>query len=275
MLAALMKLLVVLCAACAGAPPQAARVEVKSEAKAVLGDVLTLESKILGERRVINVYVPPGYATASERYPVMYMADGGMNEDFPHVVGSVDVSIKNAVIRPVIVVGIQNTERRRDLVGATVVAEEQQAAPHAGGAERFRRFLRDEVTPLVEQRYRTTAERAIIGESLSGLFVVETLLVEPAMFDSYIAADPSVWWNEAQLLREAAAHLAGWTAGAKTLYVASSQDDIGHGSRELVAAIDRSGAPIAVTYEPMPAEHHGTIFPTAALHGIRLVFAPR
>jgi predicted alpha/beta superfamily hydrolase len=271
MLVAPMKLLFVLLAACAGASQQAARVEVSP--KAVLGDTLTLESKVLGERRVINIYVPPDYAASKDRYPILYMADGGMNEDFPHVVGSVDVSIKNAVIRPVIVVGIQNTERRRDLVGPTVVAEEQKAAPHAGGNERFRTFLRTEVKPLIAERYRTSGETAFVGESLAGLFTVETLLVEPTLFDSYIAADPSVWWNEAQLVRDAAMHLARWNTGAKTLYVASSQDDLDHGSRELVAAIRRSGAPIAVTYEPMPAETHGTIFPTAALHGIRLVFA--
>lgn len=272
MLAAVMKLLFVLCAACAGAP-QTTHIEPTAEPKAILGDTLSLASKVLGERRVINVYVPPEYTSSNERYPVLYMADGGMTEDFPHVAGSVDVSIKNAVIRPVIVVGIQNTERRRDLVGPTVVAEEQKNAPHAGGAERFRRLLREEIKPLIEQRYRTTAESAIVGESLAGLFVVETLLVEPSLFDGYIAADPSVWWNEQQLLRDAAMHLARWSTGSKVLYVASSRDDIGDGTRELVAAIGRSGVPIAVTYEPMPVEQHGTIFPTAALHGIRTVFA--
>src|SRR6185295_19581518 len=78
-------------------------------AVAALGETLAIDSKVLGERRVINVYVPPDYATSAARYPVLYMPDGGMKEDFPHVVGSVDVSIKNAVIRPVIVVGVENT----------------------------------------------------------------------------------------------------------------------------------------------------------------------
>jgi predicted alpha/beta superfamily hydrolase len=69
-------------------------------------------------------------------------------------------------------------------------------APHAGGADRFRDFLRDELKPFIDSRYRTTAESALIGESLAGLFVIETFLFEPTLFDSYIAADPSVWWNE-------------------------------------------------------------------------------
>jgi hypothetical protein len=265
---------VVVVAACSSAP-RSAGPRVTTTEVAALGETLAIESKVLGERRVINVYVPPGYETSSARYPVLYMPDGGMNEDFPHVVGSVDVSIKNAVIRPVIVVGIQNTERRRDLVGPTAIAEEQAMAPNAGGADRFRRFLRDEVKPLIAARYRTTAESALIGESLAGLFVVETFLVEPTLFDGYIAVDPSVWWNEQAAVRTAMERLAWWTAGAKTLYVATGDlPEMQAGVAVLTAAL-RVQAPVGVawTYEPMPHEQHHTIYPTAALHGIRLVFA--
>lgn len=238
----------------------------------MLGETLALDSKLLDERRVINVYVPPGYATSQARYPVLYMLDGGMGEDFPHVVGSVDVSIKNAVIRPVIVVGIENTERRRDLVGPTEIAEEREAAPHAGGSERFRTFIRDELEPMIEERYRTSDESAVIGESLAGLFVIETFLVEPTLFDSYIAADPSVWWNNQALVREEGPRLGWWSAGAKQLYIATSQmqDGVAH----LKALLEIYAPPgVRWTHEPMHDEQHGTLFPTAALHGIRTVFA--
>lgn len=243
---------------------------------ASLGETWTIDSRVLGERRVINVYVPPGYATSGTpaRYPVLYMPDGGMAEDFPHVVGSVDVSIKNEVIRPVIVVGIENTERRRDLVPPTVEAEEREAAPHAGGSARFRRFLREELIPAIDARYRTSHERALIGESFAGLFVLETLLDEPDLFDGYIAADPSVWWNQQTLVRNAAVQLAGWTAGPKALYVATADyAETQQAVALLVDTIHITGAPIAVTDEPMPAEHHNTIFAIAALRGIRTLFA--
>lgn len=244
-----------------------------SSAVAAIGETLTIESKLLGEKRVINVYVPPDYATSQERYAVLYMPDGGMKEDFPHVVGSVDVSIKNGIIRPVIVVGVENTERRRDLPGPTTVPSEMKAAPHAGGNDRFRAFLRDELKPLIAARYRTTTESAIVGESLAGLFVIETLLVEPTLFDGYIAADPSLQWNEHELARSAAARLA-WITGPRTLYVATADEpDILEGVAMLVSALRIQAPPIAWRYEPMPGEHHGTIFPTAALRGIRMLFA--
>ncbi len=240
---------------------------------ASIGETLTLESKILGEKRVINVYVPPDYATSTDRYPVLYMPDGGMKEDFPHIVGSVDVSIKNGIIRPVIVVGVENTVRRRDLPGPTTVPEEMKAAPHAGGNTTFRAFLRDELKPMIAARYRTTAESAIVGESLAGLFVIETLLVEPTLFDGYIAADPSLQWNEHELARSAAAR-APWISGPRTLYVATADEpDIQEGVAMLVSALRIQAPPIVWRYEPMPDEHHGTIFPTAALRGIRFLFA--
>src|ERR1043166_288613 len=190
-------LVFVLAAGCAHAAPVPARPAPPSSASPLtLGETFQLESKILGERRAINVYLPPGCSRAAARCPVLYMPDGGLDEDFPHILGDLDVSIKNEVIRPVILVGIPNTERRRDLVGPTTVAEEQKAAPHAGGAERFRRFLREELKPAIAARYRGPWESAISGESRPGLFVLETLLVEPDLFDHYVAVDPSGWWNQ-------------------------------------------------------------------------------
>lgn len=261
-------------ALCACTPaPRSPTAPASSPGVAALGQTLALPSKILGETRVINVYLPPDYATSGERYPVLYMPDGGMTEDFPHVVGSVDVSIKNGIVRPVIVVGVQNTERRRDLVGPTTIPSEMQAAPHAGGNTRFRAFLRDELKPMIAARYRTTAESALVGESLAGLFVIETLLVEPTLFDGYIAADPSLQWNDYELARTAAARTA-WLPAGRTLYVATADEPMIHqGVDMLVSALRIQAPPLTWRYEPMPEEHHGTIFPTAALHGIRMLFA--
>lgn len=238
----------------------------------MLGDTLTIDSKILGERRTINVYTPPDYAKGG-RFPVLYMPDGGMNEDFPHVVGSVDVSIKNAVIRPVIVVGVQNTERRRDLAPPTVVPEEQKSAPHAGGSDKFRTFFREELKPAIEARYRTTKESALIGESAGGLFAMETFVKEPTLFDGYIAADPSLWWNEQTLTRSAAVALTNWTAGPKQLYFTLSTEGDQQAFELFVRTLEIAKPPGVVWKAEPLNERHGTIFPTTALYGIRMLFA--
>jgi predicted alpha/beta superfamily hydrolase len=241
----------------------------------VIGETFTIDARELGERRVINVYLPPDYAASGQRYPVLYMPDGGIKEDFPHVTGLIDVSIKNEVIRPFIVVGIENTERRRDLVGPTTVAKERAIAPHAGGSDRFRRFLRDELKPQIAARYRTTSEAALIGESLAGLFVVETLLVDPALFDAYIAVDPSVWWNDQAMVRGAAARFDAWPLPPKRLYVATGDlPEMQQGVAILLDAVrDHHPAGLDARYDPLPDEHHNTIFPVAALRGFRALFA--
>jgi predicted alpha/beta superfamily hydrolase len=265
-------------AACmhAEAPPPPQATPPGSAAPLVVGETFSMESKILGERRVINVYLPPRYRQGVDRFPVLYMPDGGIDEDFPHVMGAIDVSIKNEVIQPMLVVGIQNVERRHDLVGPTSVAEEQKAAPHAGGAERFRQFLRDELKPYIAAHYRFTAQSAIVGESLAGLFVLETLLVDPALFDAYIAVDPSVWWNRQALVRSAAARFAAWSAGKKTLFVTTSEEPSSQaGIAILVAALEATPPPGLVWhYVPLPDEHHSTIFPVSANRAFRMLFAP-
>jgi predicted alpha/beta superfamily hydrolase len=230
---------------------------------------------VLGERRVINVYLPPDYRHSLDDYPVLYMPDGGIDEDFPHITGFVDVSIKNQVIRPMLVVGIQNTERRRDLVGPTTVAKEHELAPHAGGADRFRQFLRDELKPAIAKNFRVTRQSAIVGESLAGLFVLETFLVAPDLFDSYIAVDPSVWWNQQGLVRSAAARFAKWSTGPKQLFITTSEEPSSQDGVAILIAALEAARPSGVVwhYVPLPDEHHNTIFPISAIRAFRTLFA--
>ncbi|MCR5890000.1 alpha/beta hydrolase [Hymenobacter sp. J193] len=200
-----------------------------------------------------------------------------MGEDFLHVAGLVQVLNGNGTMRPFILVGIENTQRRRDLTGPTTDPEDQKIAPKVGGSAAYRTFLRTELMPLIRQRYRTSAESALVGESLAGLFVVETLLLEPALFDTYLAFDPSVWWNKGQLAGQAENLLRTYTGPAKTLYIASSRDNEKIPESRRLASVLR-GAPkgrLVWYYQPMVQETHATIYHPAALQAFRLVFKPK
>lgn len=240
-----------------------------------IGETFTIESNVLKETRRINVYVPPGYTAANDlRVPVLYMPDGGIGEDFLHIAGLLQVSIANETMRPFMLVGIENTARRRDLTGPTLNAEDKKIAPQVGGSMAFREFIRKELMPEVEARYRTTEETAIVGESLAGLFVVETFLLDRDLFDIYIAVDPSVWWNDARLVNGAADQLRRPANGAKALYFVSSEE------KETAAILQRFAASLTANaaaarwhYEPMPQEKHSTIFHPAALKAFRTVLA--
>jgi predicted alpha/beta superfamily hydrolase len=171
----------------------------------VIGETFTIDSKIMSETRRLNVYFPPRYAEIPQaRFPVFYMPDGGVAEDFLHIAGLIQVSVGNGTMRPFILVGIENTQRRRDMTGPTENADDKKIAPRVGGSEAFRLFIRQELMPQVKAAYRTTNETAIVGESLAGLFVIETFLLEPDLFDTYIAFDPSLWWNNQKLVADSA-----------------------------------------------------------------------
>jgi predicted alpha/beta superfamily hydrolase len=243
----------------------------------VIGDTFTIASTVLGEERRINVYVPPGASGSSAvPLPVLYMPDGGMKEDFLHVAGLVQVSAGNGTMRPFILVGIENTERRRDMTGPTDLAEDRKIAVRVGGSAAFRRFIRTELMPRIKERYPTTAETAVMGESLAGLFVVETFFREPDLFDTYIAFDPSLWWNGGQLVKEAPRELRTARPAGKVLFLSNSgEPELAKLTGQLAAILEKRPAPgLTWHYVPMPDEQHATIYHPAALRALRLLFKP-
>jgi predicted alpha/beta superfamily hydrolase len=243
----------------------------------VIGDTFTIASNVLGETRRINIYPPPGYASKPDaKFPVLYMPDGGMAEDFLHVAGLIEVLTGNETMRPFLLVGIENIQRRRDLTGPTQNPEDKKIAPQVGGSATFRKFIRDELMPEVTRRYRTTRETAIVGESLAGLFVVETFLLEPDLFDTYVAFDPSLWWNKQALLQVARNKLKHWPALERTLYFASSDEkQIVEDAGKLADVLHEDAPPrVHWLYEKMSVETHGTIYHPAALKAFRAVFKP-
>lgn len=225
-------------------------------------ETFKIDSKILGETRVINVYTPENYKNSTEKMPVLYMADGGIEEDFSHIANTISKLIKTDKIEPIILVGIENTQRRRDLTGYTEIAEDRKIAPVVGGSEKFRSFIKDELFPEINQKYRTSATKGIIGESASGLFVTETLFLKPEMFDFYIAFDPSLWWNNHYLVRTARENLKNLPAKkTKFWFAGSGATDISPHTQELAKILKSENAPnLQWEYSDEPKEKHTTIF---------------
>lgn len=225
-------------------------------------ETFKIQSKQVGEERIINVWTPENYKTGRDSLPVMYMADGGIKEDFPHIANTLAKLIKENKIKPLILVGIENTQRRRDLTGFTEVAKDKEIAPVVGGSEKFRAFIKDELFPEIEKRYRTTTEKSIIGESASGLFVMETFFLTPYMFNNYIAFDPSLWWNNHYLVRTAKEHLANFPEAEKRIwFTGSSAQDISPFTKELANILNAENRTnIKWKFSDEPKEKHTTIF---------------
>ena len=241
-----------------------------------IGETFTMESRVLGETRRINVYSPPTYQDPAPPLPTLYMPDGGIHEDFLHIAGLLQISALNGTMRPFRLVGIENTRRRRDLTGPTDNPLDREIAPVVGGSAEFRRFVRDELMPLVEERYATTGETAIMGESLAGLFIVETFFLEPDLFDTYIAFDPSLWWADASLLEHAQESLSSTPDLDATLFLANSgQSEIRSLTGRLTRILnDHAPAGLRWHHRDMPDETHATLYHPAALLALRALFAP-
>lgn len=235
-------------------------------------------SKVLGGERRLNIATPPGYATSKARYPVLYLLDGGAEEDFPKITDIVAQAVAAGRLAPMIVVGIEGADRKHDLTHPATYPKDRELLPTSGGSAAYRRFLVDELQPWVSGRYRTNGQKGLIGESLAGLFVVETFLREPKAFDAYLAASPSLWWDDQSLSRQAPGLLAAGGFEGRRLYLS-----IGDEGATMQAGVDRviaalKAAPpkgLAWRYDPQPEQHHATIYDPSAKAGLPWLFPAR
>ena len=258
----------------AAASPAAAQAE---PTPIVIGQSWALPSAVMGGTREINVWLPPGYGEGETRYPVLYLLDGGTTwQDFHHISGLAQLGTVNGTTRDVIVVGIASVDRRNELALPTDNAELIARYPTQGDSARFRRFVAQEVQPFVEARYRTSGETTLMGESLAGLFVVETFLKEPQMFDAWVAVSPSLWWDGGRLARQSGAHLRDHSNDPRTLILTMGDEGAeAQGLMETLTANLRDHAlpGLTWTFEPRPDESHATIYHGAALDAFRRLYA--
>ncbi|GGE87305.1 hypothetical protein SAMN05443634_107150 [Chishuiella changwenlii] len=225
-------------------------------------ETFTINSEKLNEKRVINVWVPKDYTKSTDSLTVVYMPDGGIQEDFPHVANTLKKLIKDKKIEPVILVGIENIQRRKDLTPKTEVEDDKKVAPIVGGSSDFRDFINDELFPEIEKRFRTKNYKAIIGESLAGLFITETFLESPQMFDVYIAIDPSLWWNNQYSVKTAKQNLEKLSSKPiKYWFAASDAGDINRNTVQFENILKTTNLPqLKWFYSNEAKETHATIY---------------
>ncbi len=169
-----------------------------------IGESIEIPSNILNENRILNIYLPNNYEKDSQKkYPVIYLLDGSVDEDFIHVAGLVQFGsfpwIK--MIPESIVVGISNIDRKRDFTYPTTNEKDKEEFPTTGKSENFINFIEKELQPLIDKTYRTDLTKTIIGQSLGALLATEILFKKPNLFDNYIIVSPSLWWDNESLLK--------------------------------------------------------------------------
>ncbi len=204
--------LIALCAMFVTASAQAQLLAAKAD---------SLDSTVLGQKRSIEVYLPQESAKdATQRYETIYVLDGDWNSKI--VVDVVTFMRQVGFMPPVIIVSVPNffddkgvNSRDHDLT-PTVVADQ----PRSGGAAAFLSFLKTELVPYVNQHYPANGTNLIHGHSFGGLFLIYTLLNEPALFDGYLILDPAMSWDNHVLDATIESKLGATPAKGKAIYIA-------------------------------------------------------
>ena len=197
----------------------------------IIGRVDSVTSVLLKEKRTLWVSVPASAndpAFLPQRYPVVYLLDG--DDWFTTTTGLLQKlsEFPHSVCPEMIVVGIPNTDRTRDLTPSAPTADIEgipaAGLKTAGGGETFTAFLEKELIPYIDAHYPTTAHRTLIGHSFGGLLVLNTLVHHPRLFDNYVAIDPSMFWDQEKLLQQAHEALAQPRFAGRALFVASANE---------------------------------------------------
>ncbi len=243
----------------------------------VLGETVTISSKILNEDRKLNIYLPTGYGESSKNYPVIYLLDGSADEDFIHITGLVQFGSFSWInmIPESIVVGISNVDRKKDFTFPSTNKLDQEEFPTAGGSAGFIQFLQEELQPFIASNYKISEEKTIIGQSLGGLLAAEILLKKPALFDNYIIVSPSTWWDDQSILK-----LEGTkTWSSKKIYIAGGVEGLSMqtGAVNLYYKVLASSKDTKnkVYYKFMEAQDHGDALHLAVYNAFETIFSDR
>lgn len=193
-----------------------------------LGVVDSVQSKILGEKRDFWVYVPGGAPNdffTKPQYPMVYVLDGdghfaalvGMLQEFSELNG-------NTATPKMIVVGIRNTDRTRDLTPTHSLIDYKgrvdSSLKTSGGGEKFTAFIQQELMPHIDSVYPTAPYRTLIGHSFGGITAMNIFLNHTDLFNNYITIDPSMCWDNSVLLKQSHDKLKAKRFAGKSLYLA-------------------------------------------------------
>ena len=234
---------------------------------------LTIKSSVLGEDRTILVRTPPGYETNKLAYPVLYMTDGDAH--IGHTSSTIEFLVRNGRMSEMIVVGITNTDRTRDLTPTKATGPNAAQFPTAGGADNFLKFIETEVIPEIEKRYRVQPYRVLAGHSFGGLFAVHVLITRPELFNSYVAVSPSLQWSDEATLKRAEEFFKTRKELHTTLFTSLGNEpgDIGKGFeqfKQLLAKNQIKG--FEWEAQQMADEDHGSVVLRSHYFGLRKVY---
>lgn len=177
----------------------------------IVGEVRThaaFESKLLGNRRDILVWLPPQYEREPKRhFPVLYLHDGqNVFDAATSFAGewradeAATALIGARRMAPILMVAVPNMGAER---GNEYLWSRREGM--GGRGDLYGRFLTEELKPFIDRTYRTKAgprDTGLLGSSLGGLITLHLGLGHPEIWGRLGVVSPSVWWNGREILGE-------------------------------------------------------------------------
>lgn len=168
---------------------------------------LLIESQAVGDRFRIDVLLPLGYESSTERYPVVYVTDSNY---LLYSAAATYLAQATGEYPKMIIVGIGwdvpsiTRIRVRDLTPTCPKAYRKSRAmtkAECGQANGFVDFIRNELQPLVNERYRASGDSTLVGYSYGGLFALHVLFNHSDLFDRYVIGSASMDWDDEYVFR--------------------------------------------------------------------------
>lgn len=245
----------------------------QASAANLLGKRYSDVSKVLGEKRDIQVLLPEGYySDPNTHYPVIYLLDGDYN--FNSAAGMLDfMANKGQLIPDVILVGIadKGTDKYRQYMtpkGLTAPLKQDDA----GKADVFLSYLTDELKPFVESNFRTSNNHILFGHSIAGLFVLNTMIEAPGSFQSYLASSPSLWLNDHAFVKKAQSVVNNINTPLNLFL--SLGDETRMGQYRLIDLLDdQQPKNINWHFKHYPDENHNSVAMISFRHSLKSMFS--
>ena len=268
-------------------------------------EVRDVHSAILNRDYQIFVALPPSYGQRPEhRYPVLFVTDADYAFPLTRSIGR-RVGDHGAGLDEFVLVGLSYAKgdtpvysRNRDYTPTAAggldgkISDMPGRAPAFGEGDAYRRFIKEEVFPLVAADYRVDMNPKIFaGHSIGGQLGAQMLLADPTMFDSYILSSPSLWYDHKVMFQRERDYAAAHKDLPAKVYLAvggyetvkpGSTDPRYHKNNDLVgdnaafaAQLKARGYPgLKLQTEVIEGEDHMTVNAITITHGLLWALPP-
>lgn len=296
-------LLAILVAACSGAsggqPPEERAAVSATAAQRGQGqpyevqgtEVWDVPDPVSGRAYQVFVHLPPSYAAnPGRKYPVLYVTDADYAFPIIRQIGR-RVNLEGPRVEEFILVGLSYAagddgaaSRRRDYTPTPNGPSNSPPGTVHGEAAPYQAYLRDQVKPFIEKRFRADPARSLfLGHSYGSLLGAQILFTEPKMFSGYILGSPSFWFDKGHAFRLEEAYAAAHKDLPARVYMyVGEQEAMRKGDRRYNQTVDmvadnramerrllaRKYPGLSLKSEVLNDEDHVTVTPRGFTHGL-------